>query len=445
MTSTEDESDSNKKQQAIGGISNTSTTTKKISKKKQLRDEAIKKQLAILAKLQESTIESDDEEEDDEDHLNDDEGKGKDKVDGDEAGGDEAGESVAGEGEVGEGEAVIGEGEAVIGEGEAIIGEGDDDFLINDDNEEPSDDNVPTTYVMPSITLKNGNYDYITIQHDDRLEIKLPWLETGYDWNPLNPQCHDVSKNKKKLKIKTIPYDMFPEDNAITNDYGYRYFKHIHQHDNVNLEPTDIEISNIVELLCSFRDNYKAFITEIIYKFWFDIAKKIGICSYTGQAVRDNKSLVKALQLINNEQELHKIQLLLNIIFDWLPDYQKSIMDLMEIKFPIKILKVPLKSHKRSAYHCIHLLITKVMTQERKNINKNLNSAIGIKVYMTREKNKGKIDSVGNKIIVKHPDRVHHCIYPYMIRGNFVSNNFYELMEQFNNGNSNIYNGQLNF
>jgi hypothetical protein len=443
MSPTEDESDSDKKQQAIGVISNSSTKTKKISKKQQLRDDAIKKQLAILAKLQESKIESDDEEEDDEDDLNDDVGIGEDVAGGDDEdylnndvgrGGDEAGVDETGVDEA---------GESVAGEGEA--GEGEDDGVINDDNEEPSDDNVPTTYVMPSITLKNGNYDYITIQHNDRLEIKLPWLETGYDWNPLNPQCHDLSKKKKNIKIKTIPYDMFPEDNAITNDFGYRYFQHIHKHENENLKPTEIEISNTVELLCSFRENYKAFIMEIIYKFWFDIAKKIGICSYTGQAVRDNKSLVKALQLINNEQELHKIQLLLNIIFDWLPNYQKSIMDLMEIKFPIKLLKVPLKSHKRSAYHCIHLLITKVMTLERKNINKNLNSAIGIKVYMTREKNKGKIDSAGNKIIVKHPDRVHRCIYPYMIRGNFVSNNLNELMEQLNNGNSNIFNGQLNF
>ena len=64
---------------------------------------------------------------------------------------------------------------------------------------------------------------------------------------------------------------------------------------------------------------------------------------------------------------------------------------------------------------------------------------------MTREKNKGKIDSAGNKILVKHPDRVNRCIYPYMIRGNFVSNNLYELMEHLNNGNSNIFNGQLNF
>ena len=239
---------------------------------------------------------------------------------------------------------------------------------------------------------------------------------------------------------------MFPEDNAITNDYGYKYFKHIHKHENSNLEPTDIEISNTVELLCSFRDNYKAYILEIIYKFWFDIAQKLGICSYTGQAIRDNKSLTKALQLTNNEQELNKIVLLLHIIFDWLPDYQKNIMDLMEIKFPIKILKVPsITPKKRSVYHCMHLIITKVMTQERKNMNSNLFRAIGIKVYITREKMKGKIDSSGNKIINKHPDRVHNCIYPYMIRGNFVSNNIYEFINFFNNGNSNVINGNYNF
>ena len=185
---------------------------------------------------------------------------------------------------------------------------------------------------------------------------------------------------------------MFPEDNAITNEYGYNYFKHIHKHENKDQEPTETEISNTVELLITFRDKYKAYIMEIIYKFWFDIAKKIGICSYTGHDIRDNKSLVNSLQITNNEHDLHKIVLLLHIIFDWLPNYQKKIMDLMEIKFPITILTVPSITQKRSGYHCIHLLITKVMTQERKTINKNLLIAIGIKVYITREKQKGKTE-----------------------------------------------------
>ena len=57
--------------------------------------------------------------------------------------------------------------------------------------------------------------------------------------------------------------------------------------------------------------------------------------------IRDNKTLVKTLQQIQNEHDLHKVVLLLLISFDWFPNYHKSIMELMEIKFPIKIMDVP--------------------------------------------------------------------------------------------------------
>ena len=91
-------------------------------------------------------------------------------------------------------------------------------------------------------------------------------------------------------------------------------------------------------------------------------------------------------------------------------------MDLMEIKFPIKLLKVPKITNQRSRKHCMHLLITKVMTLERKIINTNLYHTIGIKVYITREHQKG------NELIVKNESRTRFCIYDWMIRGVFVSN-----------------------
>ena len=117
---------------------------------------------------------------------------------------------------------------------------------------------INNSTVIPETHRKYGNYEYILIHHYDCLEIKLPWLESGYDFKQLDPQQHDISKKKKKFKLKTIPYDMFPEDNAITNVYGYNYFKHKNKHENKDLEPTKTKISNTLELLCTFRDKYKA-------------------------------------------------------------------------------------------------------------------------------------------------------------------------------------------
>ena len=430
MSTTEDKLDDNRKPAATCKKNINSTTNKKLSKKQQDRLEAIEKHKAILAALENNYDSGDDEDEDDNnvdegDDVNNEGENECEKIDvgeNEDEGIDKVEGERQGEGE-GEDEEISEELEKENDNGKGVCKKNYDNNNVSIDYSKEMRNNNST--VIPETHRKYGNNEYILIQHHDRLEIKLPWLESGYDFNQLDPQQHDITKKKKKLNLRTIPYDMFPEDNAITNDYGYNYFKHIHKHENKYLEPTEIEITNTVELLSTFRDKYKAYIMEIIYKFWFDIAKKIGICSYTGQDIRDNKSLVNSLLIINNEHDLHKIVLLLHIIFDWIPNYQKLIMDLLEIKFPIKILSVPTITKKRSGYHCMHLLITKVMTQERKTINKNLFLAIGIKVYVTREKQKGKIDSSGNKINVNHPERVQRCIYPYMIRGNFVSKNLY--------------------
>ena len=298
------------------------------------------------------------------------------------------------------------------------IGDSDDD---EDDDDNVEDGLYTNNDIITSIPINRninsnittttfGMYEYTTIQHDDRLEVKLPWLEAGYAWTSLAPEYYDMSK-KKKTALKTIPYDMFPEDKTITKEHAINYFKHV----NDLVEPNETDINNTIEKITSLRELYKTYITEIIYKFWFDIATKIGITSITGQQIRDNKSLVKAFQLIDNKYDLHKIVLLLHIIFDWLVDYQQCIMELMEIKFPIKLLKVPKITNKRSRKHCMHLLITKVITLERKIINTNLSNTIGIKVYITREHQKE------NEIIVKNETRTRYCIYDWMIRGAFVS------------------------
>ena len=47
--------------------------------------------------------------------------------------------------------------------------------------------------------FKYDNYDYKLIHHDDeRLEVILPWLESGYAWTTLAPEYYDKSKKKRE-------------------------------------------------------------------------------------------------------------------------------------------------------------------------------------------------------------------------------------------------------
>jgi hypothetical protein len=389
MSTTEDDSDDNRKPAAIKKTQNKTNKIKKsgLSKKQQI--ELIQQQLAALLQAKD-----DSDDEDDDDDVQENEGEYDDVQEN---------------------------------EGE----DKDDDINDDDDDNEDYNENTTITKVSAKIDtdsnnnvtiIKYGNNEYKTIQHDDRLEVKISWLESGYAWKELDADYYDAAKKKKKIHLKTIPYDMFPDDNVITREYGVRYFKHL----NNNTEPTESDIQNTIETVSSLRDRYKAYIMEIIYKFWFDISTKIGICSPTGLKIRDNKSLVKAFCLIDNEHDLHKIVFVLHIVFDWFDNYHKCIMDLLEIKFPIQMLNVPKITNQHSSFHCIHLLITKVIAQERKTINNNLKKAIGIKVYVTREKEQCcKLDENGKKILVLHPIRNRYCIYPWMIRGTFVSNNLH--------------------
>ena len=209
---------------------------------------------------------------------------------------------------------------------------------------------------------------------------------------------------------------MFPDDLTITKDYGVRYFHHMYGKEKI---PTETDITETVELISTLRKQFKNYIELIIYKFWFDIASKLGLSS---QRIMNNKSLVKSFQLITDASDLYKIVYVLFLVFDYFPNLHISIMELMEVKFQIILLKVPKITKQHSTYHCIQKLITKVITKERKSINKNLDLAIGIMVYNTREKLASEVDENKNKKKVVHPRWKHFCIYPYMIRGTFVSN-----------------------
>ena len=141
-----------------------------------------------------------------------------------------------------------------------------------------------------------------------------------------------IRKKKKKL----IPHDLFPIDNKITTDYGKSYYKHLYP----NKDYTDDDIDNCVEEIDTLREHFKATIIETIYKFWFDIAFKLGIY-YDGNIIRDNKSLLKAFFEMDNRFDLNKMYVLLYLVFDWLKNYQNNIVNLIQNKHNIEVMLPP--------------------------------------------------------------------------------------------------------
>ena len=71
-------------------------------------------------------------------------------------------------------------------------------FTNNDFN------NINNNYNNTITSSKFGLYQYKTIQHEDLLEVKLPWMETGYAWTSLAPEYYDMLKKKINNKNYTI-------------------------------------------------------------------------------------------------------------------------------------------------------------------------------------------------------------------------------------------------
>lgn len=248
--------------------------------------------------------------------------------------------------------------------------------------------------------------DYIEIQHADRIEVRLPWLDHGYDWRP---HVSDEFDQKKKRNIKKIPHDMFHHANAITLNDGKKYCKFL------EIEENETNLKNCVEEITMLRDKYRKFIVDLIYKFWFDIANKIGIAKEQSY-IFDSKMLMHSICSISTLKDCNKLVLLLYIVFDWMGNYQIQIIDLMEQKYSIELMKPPTVMGKRRILHCVHLLVTQMVNNERKVLNDAIRKTFGIHILLTKFEKKEKKEGTVNKAF-----RLKKCIYPWMIRGEFVS------------------------
>ena len=220
-----------------------------------------------------------------------------------------------------------------------------------------------------------------------------------------------IRKKKKKL----IPHDLFPIDNKISKNYGISYYKHLYP----DKDYTDDDIDNCVEEIDTLREHFKATIIEILYKFWFDIAFKLGIYQ-DGNIIRDNKSLLKAFFEMDNRFDLNKMYVLLYLVFDWLKKFQNDILLIIQRKHNIEVMETPKIANVRTGKNCIHLLITRQITNERQTINERLKAAINIQCFISRDLKQERKNNPGKEI--KSEKRDIKCIHPYMIRGDFVSN-----------------------
>lgn len=93
-------------------------------------------------------------------------------------------------------------------------------------------------------------------------------------------------------------------------------------------------------------------------------------------------------------------------------------VELIQEKFSIEKLKPPKVAGKRQTLDCMHLLVTQMVVNKRKVLNAAFKKAFGIRCVSTKSDKTQKKDK---NVIPEKANRKKKCIYPWMIRGDFVS------------------------
>jgi hypothetical protein len=168
------------------------------------------------------------------------------------------------------------------------------------DDEDATQNSEAVVVTTKNVAVKNekyssivyNDYEFLWREKSGYIELKLPWLETGYDWTLLVPE--NILKVKKNKKLIDRAYNMFPIETSVVPEYGRRFFKMY----NKDAEMTETDVENCMDEIDRERDKYKDYIVEIYYKFWFDICNKIGL-NDNGQEIRDNRSMADEYIILN--------------------------------------------------------------------------------------------------------------------------------------------------
>jgi hypothetical protein len=237
--------------------------------------------------------------------------------------------------------------------------------------------------------------------------VSLPWIDDGYDWIQLDPPEPIVDVKQRIVDCKHLPHNLCHQSNGVTDKDGRNYCVFLKMK---NI--TEVQINNHKELIQNFRKKYIDYITELIYKFFFDISNNLEGFNKLGEDIRNSKQMYLNICRIRTKEECNNVLILLYIIFDFVEDHRQQISLMVQRKFNITIENPPLIKGKRRTLDFMIKLITQTLTNIRKNINGDVTKYIGIWCTITKTEGDGE----GSRIKKK--------IYSWMIKGKFVSISF---------------------
>lgn len=267
-------------------------------------------------------------------------------------------------------------------------------------------------------TVQENDDDVNMILVEEKVDVSF--LDGGYDWRIhvteiLQVMANGNDKDDQVVQPQVVlPYDLFNTQLGIRESMAIKYCEYL------GIEPiTDHAIAIKLSYIEILKKSLSKTIINIINKFWFDIANKLGL--YHGnnnEKVYDSKTLRLAIQQCKKFSQCKKLMTLFYLVFDHknLMNYQKKIADHVEKIHNIKFV-VPVKDDpsKRAKQHCLISLVSHEINTQRNTLVNHALATLNLKFQLKR------VTGTFNK---EDPKRKKLYLYPYMIKGNLVSRLF---------------------
>jgi hypothetical protein len=303
---------------------------------------------------------------------------------------------------------------------ERLIGLSNNNIIINPDNNANNASTNQSLQINQATEDKESEKEESETDNeneqgaDDDESIDLDTLEDGYDWAAL--MVDDDSNDKKKKRYQ------HPNVIIIAKD-------HLDSTKNPNEETarrrcrflgwteTEENINKCLHELNGHAFQIKENIKHILHMFWIDIAMKIDFKLRRKRTIGDYSELLSAIRQVSNYTEARKVVALLYLSFDYVPDFDFQIEDIIMTKLNFRYrddneMNIPI-GERREAKSFLARMVNQILTEQRKNFNLQSKGTCGLTYTKTRH---------GDALENARGFRDQRKFYPWMIMGNLVSN-----------------------
>lgn len=246
----------------------------------------------------------------------------------------------------------------------------------------------------------------------DNIGVRMshPFLQNGYDWEKLVTTARSDS-------VTTVDPQYLPHNGPVLEKHVVARCKYL------SLELTHENKEKVRDFLELHQNRMKQILKVWFHTFWVEQCKHLEITFDSGCDVTNLQEFQIAIQECKSLVNAKKIFMCLYLSFDYCGNFRKKIAKALMKQFGIRLDETTRPSEDiidcgkrkpRKKKNCIEKLVSQILTNERKNLNKLAENTCGVCFTIIRP---GQFLNDENDRKFRQPRRY----YTWMINGDFVS------------------------